>query len=106
MRTTLEKREIDQITNYFFAQQLAIDDEDRREGGSEQFFSITRSVGKRSYFDFIEVIWAPATCCRLALGFSLVKDANCSESHIIRCGNHRPRRRLGDVRLNRPSSLR
>ncbi len=38
MRTTLEKREIDQITNYFFAHQLAIDDEDRREGGSEQLF--------------------------------------------------------------------
>jgi hypothetical protein len=27
----LEKREIEQITNYFFAHQLAIDDEDRRE---------------------------------------------------------------------------
>jgi hypothetical protein len=38
MRTTLEKREIDQITNYFFAYQLAADDEDRREGGSERLF--------------------------------------------------------------------
>jgi integrase len=38
MRTTLEKREIERITNYFFADQLAIDDEDRREGGSEQLF--------------------------------------------------------------------
>ena len=38
VRTTLEKREIDQIANYFFAHQLAIDDEDRREGGSEQLF--------------------------------------------------------------------
>jgi hypothetical protein len=38
MRATLEKREIEQITNYFFAHQLAIDDEDRREGGSEQLF--------------------------------------------------------------------
>jgi integrase len=38
MRPTLEKREIEQITNYFFARQLAIDDEDRREGGSEQLF--------------------------------------------------------------------
>src|SRR5215471_12159536 len=31
MRTTLEKREIEQITNYFFAHQLAADDEDRRD---------------------------------------------------------------------------
>jgi hypothetical protein len=38
MRTTLKKREIERITNYFFAHQLAIDDEDRREGGSEQLF--------------------------------------------------------------------
>jgi hypothetical protein len=38
MRAGLEKREIEQITNYFFAHQLAIDDEDRREGGSEQVF--------------------------------------------------------------------
>jgi integrase len=38
MRATLEKREIEQITNYFFAHQLAIDDENRREGGSEQLF--------------------------------------------------------------------
>ena len=38
VRTTLEKREIEQIANYFFAHQLAIDDQDRREGGSEQLF--------------------------------------------------------------------
>jgi hypothetical protein len=38
MRAGLEKREIEQITNYFFAHQLAIDDEDRHEGGSEQVF--------------------------------------------------------------------
>jgi len=38
LRTTLQKREIDQIANYFFAHQLAVDDEDRREGGSEQLF--------------------------------------------------------------------
>jgi integrase len=38
MRAKLEKREIEQITSYFFAHQLAIDDEDRREGGSEQLF--------------------------------------------------------------------
>jgi len=45
MRTTLEKREIEQITNYFFAHQLAIDDEDRREGGSEQLFqSVARQL--------------------------------------------------------------
>jgi integrase len=45
LRTTLEKREIEQITNYFFAHQLAIDDEDRREGGSEQLFqSVARQL--------------------------------------------------------------
>src|SRR5262245_44430622 len=45
MRTTLAKREIEQITNYFFAQQLAADDEDRREGGSEQLFqSVARQL--------------------------------------------------------------
>jgi integrase len=38
MRATLEQREIEQITNYFFAHQLAIDDENRRDGGSEQLF--------------------------------------------------------------------
>jgi integrase len=46
MRVTLEKREIEQITKYFFAHQLAIDDEDRREGGSEQLFqSIAQQLG-------------------------------------------------------------
>jgi integrase len=44
MRATLEKREIEQITNYFFAHQLGIDDEDWREGGSEQLF---QSVAKQ-----------------------------------------------------------
>jgi hypothetical protein len=38
VRTTLEKCEIELITNYFYAHQLAADDEDRREGGSEQPF--------------------------------------------------------------------
>jgi hypothetical protein len=38
VRTTLQKREIDQIINYFYAHQLTADDEDRREGGSEQLF--------------------------------------------------------------------
>src|SRR5215475_101129 len=38
MRTAMGKREIDQITSYFYAYQLAADDEDRREGGSEQLF--------------------------------------------------------------------
>jgi integrase len=38
VRTTLEKREIELITNYFYAHQLAADDEDRREGGSEPLF--------------------------------------------------------------------
>src|SRR5262249_52762214 len=37
-RSALEKREIEQITEYFFAHQLAMDDGDRREGGSEQLF--------------------------------------------------------------------
>jgi hypothetical protein len=44
MRTTLAKRELEQIANYFFVHQLAIDDEDRREGGSEQLF---QSVGRQ-----------------------------------------------------------
>jgi len=41
MRATMGKREIDQITSYFYAYQLAADDEDRREGGSEQLFQST-----------------------------------------------------------------
>jgi hypothetical protein len=46
-RTTLEKREIEQITNYFYADQLAGDDEDRREGGSERLFqSIAQQLSK------------------------------------------------------------
>jgi hypothetical protein len=38
MRTTSEKREIEQITDHFFAHQLAIDDEDRREGRPDPLF--------------------------------------------------------------------
>ncbi len=38
LRNSLEKREIDQIASYFFAHQLAADDEDRRNGGSEEAF--------------------------------------------------------------------
>ena len=50
MRATLGKREIEQITNYFFAHQLAIDDEDRREGGSEQLFqSVARQLSAARY---------------------------------------------------------
>src|SRR5258708_8735376 len=35
VRTTLEKREIDPIANYFFSHQLAIDDEYQRHAGAE-----------------------------------------------------------------------
>ena len=38
MRTSLQPREIERIADYFFASQLAGDEEDRREGGSEQGF--------------------------------------------------------------------
>jgi integrase len=38
LRTSLEPREIECIAEYFFACQLAGDEEDRREGGSEQGF--------------------------------------------------------------------
>jgi hypothetical protein len=38
LRTSLQKREIEQIASFFFAHQLAADDEDRREGGSEALF--------------------------------------------------------------------
>jgi integrase len=38
LRTSLDKREVDAIANFFFASQLAADDEDRREGGSEAVF--------------------------------------------------------------------
>jgi hypothetical protein len=38
LRSSLEKREIDQIADYFFAHELATDDEARREGGSERLF--------------------------------------------------------------------
>jgi integrase len=38
LRTSLQKREIEQIASYFLAHQLAADDENRREGGSEATF--------------------------------------------------------------------
>jgi hypothetical protein len=38
LRTSLQPREIERIADYFFASQLAGDEEDRREGGSEQGF--------------------------------------------------------------------
>lgn len=38
LRTTLEKREIDAIADFFYANQLDADDEERREGGSEAVF--------------------------------------------------------------------
>jgi integrase len=38
LRTSLEPREIERIADYFFASELAGDEEDRREGGSEQLF--------------------------------------------------------------------
>jgi hypothetical protein len=37
-RTSLDKREIDRIADYFYAHQLAADEEERREGGSEALF--------------------------------------------------------------------
>jgi len=37
-RSELEPREIEQIANYFYASELAGDEEDRREGGSEVLF--------------------------------------------------------------------
>ena len=48
LRATLEKREIDQIANYFFAHQLAVDDEDRGEGGSEQLFQSLARIMHRA----------------------------------------------------------
>jgi integrase len=38
LRTSLELHEIERIADYFFASELAGDEEDRREGGSEQLF--------------------------------------------------------------------
>jgi hypothetical protein len=47
MRTTLQRREIEQIANYFYAHQLAADDVDRREGGSERLFqSMTQQLSE------------------------------------------------------------
>jgi hypothetical protein len=34
----LSQREIEQIANYFYAHQLAADEDERREGGSEELF--------------------------------------------------------------------
>jgi hypothetical protein len=38
LRTSLDKREIERIADYFYAHELAADEEDRREGGSEALF--------------------------------------------------------------------
>ncbi len=59
VRTTLEKREIDQIANYFFAHQLAIDDEDRREGGSEQLFQSMAQQLSASGIEYKNQVGAP-----------------------------------------------
>jgi hypothetical protein len=38
LRTSLQKREVEQIAQYFYAHQLVADDEDRQAGGSEALF--------------------------------------------------------------------
>ena len=38
LRTTLDRREIERIADFFYAYQLASDEEERREGGSEALF--------------------------------------------------------------------
>jgi len=38
LRSELSQREIDQIANFFYAHELAADEESRREGGSEELF--------------------------------------------------------------------
>jgi hypothetical protein len=38
LRTTLDRRQIDRIAEFFYAHELAADDEHRREGGSEPLF--------------------------------------------------------------------
>ena len=38
LRTTLDRREIERIADFFYAHQLAADEEERREGGSEALF--------------------------------------------------------------------
>lgn len=47
-RTTLEKREIDQITSYFFADQRAAGDEDRREGGRKALSEHSQPLSRRT----------------------------------------------------------
>jgi integrase len=44
LRTTLDRREIERIADFFYAHQLAADEEERREGGSEALF---QSVAKQ-----------------------------------------------------------
>jgi hypothetical protein len=38
LRTSLDRREIERIADFFYAHQLAADEEERREGGSEPLF--------------------------------------------------------------------
>jgi integrase len=38
LRTTLDRREIERIADFFYAHELAADEEERREGGSEALF--------------------------------------------------------------------
>ena len=44
LRTTLDRREIERIADFFYAHELAADEEERREGGSEALF---QSVAKQ-----------------------------------------------------------
>jgi integrase len=44
LRTTLDRREINRIADFFYAHELAADEEERREGGSEALF---QSVAKQ-----------------------------------------------------------
>jgi hypothetical protein len=49
LRTTLDRREIERIADFFYAHELAADEETRREGGSEALFQrlameLTRSA--------------------------------------------------------------
>jgi hypothetical protein len=44
LRTTLDRREIERIADYFYAHELAADEQERREGGSEALF---QSVAKQ-----------------------------------------------------------
>src|SRR5262249_3961684 len=38
LRSSLDRREIERIAEFFYAHELAADEEERREGGSEHFF--------------------------------------------------------------------